>query len=265
MTINPNGPGIAMTESNGVEYIQDDLSPGSPFTKIDPNTGFGYSYFKKPTNQIASYFIEINGKQYPIRMDQIPLDITHLLGLNPIKNLKGAGETSFESKTGLIVSTNNSIMSGPYTKFDPISRYGYSSKKYSSTSIPIFFKQDNDGSITKVESGQIPKNVMTLFDIKVKPTINVKPTASPSVMNNYFFSRPKFSPQVKEPSVITLPYDTGKEEPKIKKPETPAIVMTTSEIGPLKESKIKYSKMYSYLIITLIIAIITMIYLKISY
>lgn len=262
MTINPNGPGIAMTESNGVQYIEDDLSPGSPFTKKDPKTGFGYSYFKNPENQFPYYFIEFNEKQYPIRMDQIPLDITLLLGLNPIKNLKGAGETSFESKTGLIVSTNNSIITAPFTKFDPISRYGYSSRKFSSTYSPKFYKQDENGNITVVESGQIPKKVMDLFNIEVKPTIEVKPSFSPSVLTDYVFSRPKFSPQVKEPSIITLPYDTGKEKPKVIK-KTPAIVKVTSEIGPLKETKKKSFKMYSYIIITLILGIITMIYLKI--
>ena len=95
-------------------------------SKIDQTTGFGYN---TDSNGNKNYFIKRGDVNYQVNLQQIPFDIQENLGLrspNQVRSIPGASSFSFDNNTGFIYSRNGSIRSGPFSVFDPVSRFGFS-------------------------------------------------------------------------------------------------------------------------------------------
>ena len=148
----------------------------SSSSAIDQSTGFG---FNTNSNGNKNYFIKRGDVNYQVNLAQIPFDIQERLGLRSPNAVRpvGASSFSFDNNTGLIYSVNYSILSGPFSIFDPVSRYGFSGYRLNPPNDPpnkdyiYYFIQNEYGTQFKVPSYFLPENVKTLLQTGIRENI----------------------------------------------------------------------------------------------
>jgi len=84
------------------------------------------------------------------------------------RGMVGASITRIDNITGVITIANNSIMGGPYTKFDPKSKFGYSSKiSEIDGTIPTktYFQRDINNIDNPITLDKIPEDVKIILEL----------------------------------------------------------------------------------------------------
>ena len=135
------------------------FTPGiAPRPERLDQTGFG---FNTDTNTgIKNYFIKRGGVNYPVNLEQIPFDNQENLGLRDnreARGMPGASVFSFDSNKGLIYSKNYSILYGPFSIFDPVSRFGfsgYANPKFQKEKINYFIQDDQGNQLQLAQPSQ---------------------------------------------------------------------------------------------------------------
>ena len=130
-------------------------------SRIDQSTGFG---FNTNSNGNKNYFIKRGNVNYQVNLAQIPFDIQERLELrspNEARGMPGASSFSFDNNTGFIYSVNGSIRYGPFSVFDPVSRYGFSGYRFNPPNKDhiYYFTQNEEGIHSKVASYFLPEHI----------------------------------------------------------------------------------------------------------
>ena len=140
-------------------------------SRIDHKSGFG---FNTNSDGNKKYFIKRNNIEYQVNLDQLPFYIQQNLGLIPTQLSQPVGGfiSSLDNNTGLIYSINNSIQTGPFSIFDPVSRYGFIGTRKDTGQDFYYFYQDSNGGQSTVTSYNIPEDVKNLLQTGIKNHIS---------------------------------------------------------------------------------------------
>jgi hypothetical protein len=101
----------------------------------------------------------------------------------------GAPVTRIDSITGVITTLNNSIMGGPFTKFDPNSKFGYSSKiSEIDGTIPTkkYFQRDINNIDNPITLDKIPEDVKIKLELNLFRLINPEGESNNINKNNNY-------------------------------------------------------------------------------
>jgi hypothetical protein len=144
----------------------------------DKTKGFGFNI---DSNGKKNYFITRNFSNYQVNLEQIPFNIQENLGLrspNEARSMPGASYFSFDSNRGLIYSVNGSIQYGPFSIFDPVSRYGFSGYRFNPPNNPhnkdhiYYFTQNEKGIQSKVASYFLPEHIKNNLQNGIRDNIS---------------------------------------------------------------------------------------------